>query len=147
MRYVALVAAAALMACGSDNGGTNPPGDPFAGSYDLATIGGTNLPRKLDTNAVTGGFDVLRSAGLTFPSFSVIAVSTSTDTYADSTARAVNVMRTDTFDLGRLPTQGFLLRRGSVADTIAAMIVPSLNHLALDYRGATGIGTYLFVRR
>ncbi len=147
MRYficLALVAAVAI-GCGSDNGSTSPVGDPFSGSYDLATIGGRTLPLKFGTNAA-GAYGVLRSVALSFPTFSSIVVSSSTDTYADAKASAVTVLQTDTYDLGRLPAQAFLLRQGSVADTVPAMIVPSINHLALDYRGAYGLGTYVFVR-
>ncbi len=139
--FVALIAAAVVAACGSDNSSTSPAGDPFSSGYDLATVGGRTLPFKTDTDSVSGGYDVLRSVARSFPTFSSIVVSTSRDRYADAKAGAVNVMQADTYVLGRLPTQALLLRQGSVADTVAAMIVPSVNHLALDYRGANGWGT------
>jgi hypothetical protein len=58
----------------------------------------------------------------------------------------VTEARVDTYTLGRLPTQAFLIPSGSTGDTVASIIVPAANQLALNYRGPNGIGTYLFLR-
>lgn len=148
MRCVALAAALAFIACSSStsDGTTNPTGDAFTGSYVLSTVGGAGLPRDLDTNVSNGGYDVLRSGSLSFPTSSRIAITSTKVQYLTDKSPGVTIVSNDTFDLGRLPTQAFVTRRGSVADTIGVIIVPSPNRLALDYRGAGGIGTYLFVR-
>jgi hypothetical protein len=112
----------------------------------LSTVGGTNLPRVLDTEVVHGGYDVLLSGALSFPTPSQIVISRTRNQYLTDKSPVVTIVDNDTFDLGRLPAQAFLTRRGFPADTIGGIIVPSTNHLALDYRGPFGLGTYLFVR-
>ena len=146
-RLGALVAGVALfVACSSDSSATNPTADPFTGSYVLSTVGGANLPRHLDTVPATGAFDVIRSGALSFPDRGHIVVSSAMDTYDTVTAHAVQVSRTDTFALGRLPTQAFLIDPRSPGDTVASIIVPAASQLALNYHVANSIGTYLFVR-
>jgi len=144
---VALAAAVVVfLACSSDTRGTNPTTDPFTGDYVLSTVGGSSLPRHLDTNLVSGAFDVLRSGALSFPDAGHIVVSSTIDRYDSATAPAVTEARVDTYTLGRLPTQAFLIPSGSTGDTVASIIVPAANQLALNYRGPNGIGTYLFLR-
>lgn len=147
---VLVVAASAVfavfVACSSDTTATNPATDPFTGGYVLSTVGSGSLPRHVDTNLVTGSFHVLRSGALSFPDAGHIVVSSTIDRYDSATAPAVTESRSDTYTLGRLPTQAFLIPSGSAADTVASIIVPAANQLALNYRGANGIGTYLYLR-
>ena len=140
-------ALAGLFACSSAGSGTKPTADAFTGDYVLSTVGGSNLPRHLDTNQVTGAFDVLKSGALSFPDRGHVVVLSTMDRYDSATAVAVPESQAVTYTLGRLPTQAFLIASGSAGDTVGSVIVPAPNQLALNYRGANGIGTYLFVRR
>jgi hypothetical protein len=143
----AVVAAVTLfVACSSDSSATNPTADPFMGSYVLSTVGGASLPRHLDTIPATGAYDVILSGTLSFPDRGHVVVSSTKNMYDTVTAPAVQVSRTDTFTLGRLPTQAFLIDPRSPGDTVASIIVPGANQLALNYHVVNSIGTYLFVR-
>ncbi|HEY4218310.1 MAG TPA: hypothetical protein VGM67_14310 [Gemmatimonadaceae bacterium] len=150
LRHIALASAVILApiiaACSSSNEATNPATDPFTGSYVLSTLAGVSLPRHVDTNLTTGGYDILESGSLSFPDQGHIIVSFSMIHHDSATTPPVTLSQTDTYTLGRLPTQAFLMSQTSAGDTVASIIVPAASQLALNYHIANGPGTYLFVR-
>jgi hypothetical protein len=123
-----------------------PNADPFAGSYTLATVGKVSIPGTVAVVPSTGGSTFVGSGSLVFLDARHLVFSQMLQVRDSSTSSPVASAQVDTFEIGRLPTQGFVLQPGNASDTIAVITVPQAGRLAWDFRGIGSFGTYAFVR-
>ncbi|MDB4875860.1 MAG: hypothetical protein JWM41_2306 [Gemmatimonadetes bacterium] len=143
VRRLALLAVAA--ACSAAEV-TSPASDPFTGAYSLASVNKISIPGTVATTPATGGSTVIRSGSVVFLDAGHLVFSQASEARETGTSPAVAFTRVDTFALGRLPTQAFVLHGVIPNDTVAVITVPASGRLAWDFRGTGGFGTYLFTR-
>jgi hypothetical protein len=123
-----------------------PSGDPFAGTYTLATVAKVSVPGTISIDTTTGGSTFIRSGSIAFVDAHHLVFSLASETRATGTSSPVSVSQATTFAIGRLPTQAFVIDEQNPSDTVAVITIPSSGRLAWDFLGVGGSGTYLFTR-
>jgi hypothetical protein len=143
---IAVIAAAASGACSAAESPAAPSADPFTGAYTLSAVGPATVPGMIYVYT-NGGYGIVREGQITFSDLGHVVFSSIWETRDSASAPTVVATHVDTFALGRVPTQGFAIRRTAANDTVAVITIPAFGRLTWNYRSTTIIGSYTFVRR